>query len=49
MKRLLLCAMLLLAMMPAMAADVDVVQARATATQFLQDYAPMVKRVLHFQ
>ena len=44
MKRLLLCAMLLLAMMPAMAADVDVVQARATATQFLQDYAPMVKR-----
>ena len=36
--------MLLLAMMPAMAADVDVVQARATATQFLQDYAPMVKR-----
>ena len=44
MKRLLLCAMLLLAMMPAMAADVDAVQARATATQFLQDYAPMVKR-----
>ncbi len=44
MKRLLLCAMLLLAMMPAMAADVDVVQARATAAQFLQDYAPMVKR-----
>ena len=36
--------MLLLAMMPAMAADVDAVQARATATQFLQDYAPMVKR-----
>ena len=36
--------MLLLAMMPAMAADVDVVQARATAAQFLQDYAPMVKR-----
>lgn len=31
-------------MMPAMAADVDAVQARATATQFLQDYAPMVKR-----
>ena len=44
MKRLLLCGMLLLAMMPAMAADVDAVQARATATQFLQDYAPMVKR-----
>ncbi len=44
MRRLLLCAMLLLAMMPAMAADVDVVQARATATQFLRDYAPMVKR-----
>ncbi len=44
MKRLLLFAMLLLAMMPAMAADVDAVQARATATQFLQDYAPMVKR-----
>ena len=44
MRKLLLCAMLLLAMMPAMAADVDVVQARATATHFLQDYAPMVKR-----
>ena len=37
MKRLLLWAMLMLVMMPAVAADVDVVQARATARNFLFD------------
>ena len=40
MKKLLLCGLLLLAMMPAMAADVDVAQAQAAATRFLQDFAP---------
>ena len=40
MKKLLLGALLLLAMMPAMAADVDVAQAQVAATRFLQDFAP---------
>ena len=44
MRKLLFCALLLLAMMPAMAADVDVAQARATATLFWQDFAPSVRR-----
>lgn len=44
MRKLLFCALLLLAMMPAMAADVDVTQARAAATLFLQDFAPSVRR-----
>ena len=40
MKNFLLWAMLLLAVMPAGAADVDVAQARAAATRFLQGGAP---------
>lgn len=44
MRKLLFCALLLLAMMPAMAADVDVAQARATARLFWQDFAPSVCR-----
>ena len=40
MKRFLLWTMLLLAVMPAVAADVDVAQARAAATRFLQGGAP---------
>lgn len=44
MRKLLFCALLLLVMMPAMAADVDVAQARATATLFWQDFAPSVRR-----
>ena len=44
MKRLLLWILLLSVMMPAMAADVDVAQARATAMEFLQEYAPLTHR-----
>ena len=44
MRKFLFCALLLLAMVPAMAADVDVAQARAAATLFLQDFAPSMRR-----
>jgi hypothetical protein len=44
MRKFLFYALLLLAMMPAMAADVDVTQARAAATLFLQDFAPSMRR-----
>ena len=44
MRKFLFYALLLLAMMPAMAADVDVTQARAAATLFLQDFASSMRR-----